>query len=461
MLYWPTPKSLAVPDFVISICSVLNRAGFQAFVVGGGVRDALRGESPKDWDIATDAPPTAVEELFAKTIPTGKRFGTITVRESGHLVEVTTFRQDADYSDGRRPDRVTYSQDIHEDLRRRDFTVNAIAYEPLEERFVDPHQGIRDIRRRLLRTVGEPEERFREDALRMLRMLRLAAVLEFKIHRLAKRAIHPDWIAPVSRERVREELSLLVTAKNLAPSLTLMHESGLLAEILPELAACAGVNQGSRHKWDVFFHSVRAAEIIKPELHLRLAALLHDVAKPKTRTEEERQVHFYGHDQQGEAMVKEVLSRLRYSNQLIQKTALLVRHHMFQIQPDSSPKAIRRFIRKVGKENIYDVLELRRADVLAMRVQPRQAHHYFELLYQRVAETLAEDHVFSMEDLAIDGYDIMESLQLKPGPYIGAILNYLFDHVTEDPSDNRREVLLPMAREYHAKHSGSDSSAGK
>ncbi len=458
MIFKRLPKSLPVPGFVTSICQTLRSSGYQAYVVGGGVRDALRGETPKDWDIATDAEPSAVEKLFPETIPTGKRFGTITVRESNHLIEVTTFRQDADYSDGRRPDSVRYSNDIHEDLRRRDFTINAIAYDPLEQNFVDPHQGLRDIHRRLLRTVGDPTERFREDALRMLRMLRLAAVLRFKIHRTARSAIHSDWIASVSLERIRDELSLLLPAKNLAPSLTLMHESGLLRAILPELADCVGVNQGNRHKWDVFFHSVRATEIIKPELHLRLAALLHDMAKPKTRTVQNGDIHFYGHDELGETMVTNVLSRLRFSNRLIQKTALLVRHHMFQIQPDSSPKAIRRFIAKVGRDSIYDVLELRRADALAMRIQPRQTHHYFQLLYQRVAEVLAEDHVFTVQDLAVNGYDLMEFLQIPPGPYLGDILDFLFDHVMEDPNDNRRKVLLQIARDYHAAHESSESS---
>lgn len=437
-----------VPESVLTICRTLHDHGFQAYVVGGAVRDALLGKSPTDWDVTTDARPNQVEAIFPKTIPTGKQYGTITVVLNGQSVEVTTMRRDAHYSDGRRPDYVEFASDLSADLSRRDFTVNAIAYDPLTEVFYDPYKGIKDLRRKVLRTVGDPYQRFSEDALRMLRLIRFSAALDFRPDKKAIKGIQPSLIVNVANERIREELSKLLLADSIAKPLELFYTSGLLEKIIPELAATAGINQGSNHVWDVLGHSIMACQAVKSKLHLRWGALLHDIAKPKTFSQDEDGIHFYGHDHLGAEMAEEILRRLTYSNKIQAQVSLLIMHHMYQIHPHSSDKAFRRLIHRVGVENIYDLLELRKADVLAMKQNPRQVLTYYQLMRARVEGIIAADHAFNLKDLAVTGSDLIKELNLTPGPIIGKILDYLLDQVLDQPELNTKTDLLTLANRY-------------
>ncbi len=446
------PKPLALSPGAEAICQGLWDHGYQAYIVGGAVRDGLRGLIPEDWDITTDATPEQVETVFPRTYPTGKEFGTISVGIGDELLEVTTMRQDGAYSDQRRPDLVIYTKDIKEDLRRRDFTINAIAFEPKTGQYLDPFGGLKDVRRKRLRTVGPAVHRFYEDPLRMLRLLRFMAVLEFKPVKEALDAVKPEEIRTVSRERIRDELTKLLLAPKPTVALETMYQLGVMAEILPEVAVCAGVRQGSLHHWDVLGHSIRTAEAIKPELHLRLAALFHDVGKPLTFAEGSDHPHFYEHDAIGADLTRSRLLELRFSRRIADRVAHLVRWHMFPVHPQSTDRALRRFASKVGRKAVFELLELRRADIMASRFQPRQALDYGQRLGRRLDEVLAPDTALTAEHLAVNGDDIIEKLQIQPGPIVGEILDYLLQQVLEDPQKNIRSTLLDLAHHYFVKH---------
>ncbi|NLK09285.1 MAG: CCA tRNA nucleotidyltransferase [Firmicutes bacterium] len=441
-----------IPVDVMEICEVLSNRGYQAYLVGGGVRDSLLGQTPGDWDIATDARPEDVAALFCKTVPTGIRYGTVTVIAKQLPVEVTTFRSESHYLDGRRPERVSFSKTIEEDLMRRDFTINAIAYEPLHGQFVDPFEGRKDLRRKLVRAVGEPEERFREDALRMLRFFRFLAVLGFRPHRRTLKAIQPGLIGNVSPERVQTELSKLLTAPAPGRILILMKQTGLLEEILPELVEGLGVTQGTFHRYDVFTHSIKALDYSLPRLDLRWAALLHDIAKPLTRSEDADGIHFYRHEVEGEKLAEGILTRLRYSKKLVDKVALLVRWHMFSVHAASTDKALRRFIRKVGKDNALDLVEVRRADILALGKQVEHSGwQNWQTLKERVAGILCADAALNVTDLKINGMEVMGVLGISPGPKVGQALEWLLDQVVEEPGLNDSEKLKSLLHSFSKK----------
>lgn len=440
--------SIIIPEPVQIICAKLNQHGYQSYVVGGAVRDALLRKPPTDWDVATDAHPENVQQLFSKTIPTGAKYGTVTVVIDDALIEVTTMRRDANYSDARRPDYVIYTDNINEDLARRDFTVNAIAYNPSTQQFIDPFGGMKDLYRRILRTVGDPQARFREDALRMLRLIRFIAVLDFQPDRQTVAGIQPELITYVAEERIKDELSKLLVASSIAKSLELMYTSGLMTQILPELARTAGVKQGAYHYWDVLGHSIMTAQAIQPQLHLRLAALLHDIGKPLTFSEDENGIHFYGHELIGAEIAQNILQRLTFSKQLQNQVSLLIKYHMYQVHPHSTDKAIRRLIHAVGKENIFDLIELRKADILGMRHNPRQVWEYYQNMISRIDALLKAADVFTLSDLALTGHDLIRELGLQPSPTIGTVLNYLLELVLDNPELNTKPQLLALAQEY-------------
>ena len=419
-------------------CQTLANGGFHAYIIGGAVRDSILGMVPLDWDITTNALPVQMEKLFEKTIPTGKEFGTITVMIDNEPIEITTMRQDGRYSDGRRPDDVVFTDNILLDLGRRDLTVNAIAYDPFTDSFIDPYRGISHIKRRRLVTVGSPLERFQEDPLRMLRLIRFQAVLGFRVDKNAVQAIQPALMSKISAERIQQEMSKLLLGHGLAPALELFYRSGLMEEVLPELAVCAGVQKGGRHRFDVLGHSIMAAHFIRPQLHLRWAALLHDIGKPVQTGRDHAQV--------GAELTEKILRRLRYSNQLISQVKTLVANHMYEVHPHSSERAIRRFIAKFGPQTALDLVELRRADAAGMYGDPRQIIHYVQTMKGRVEEILETDAALSLRDLDIDGTQLMNELHLKPGPLIGQILDHLLQLVLEDPTLNNRQLLLQEAR---------------
>lgn len=436
-----------IPFWVIQAANILMEHGKAVYLVGGAVRDLLWGEIPSDWDLATDALPEEVEGIFPKTLPTGKRFGTITVEAAGHQLQITTLREDLGYSDGRRPDQVSFGSDIVSDLARRDFTINAVAYDFNRRLLIDPFGGRKDCRRRIIRSVGDPALRFREDGLRIFRFYRLLAAHDLKPERKTEKAIDPELAKFISYERIRDEFSKLLLGKAVRKGLNGLVKSGLMTKIIPEFSP-PDRTQSELYSY-LREHSFAAVAAIRPSLHLRLAALLHDIAKPVSMTVTDNGVHFYGHDQKGAELSGEILKRLRYPGRLIAKVSLLIRWHMFFYQSNISDAAVRRLIAKVGGENIPDLLELRRADIIATgRITP-ETMEYWKELSERISAFLQPGaEMKKAYQLAVNGHDLIKRLGLNPGPLIGEIIAYLSEQILEKPELNREELLLNLAQKY-------------
>ena len=433
--------------------------GHAAYVVGGSVRDALLGRPADDWDLATDARPDRLLAVFPGAVYENQ-FGTVAVRQGDAVHEVTTFRTDHDYADFRRPHRVEFGDDLELDLARRDFTVNAIAWgapAPSGDSagatalataptptpgIVDPFGGVADVEARALRAVGDPPARFREDALRMVRAVRLAAVLDFSIEPATLDAIRANaaLAAHVSGERIAAELGKLLAAERPSAGLRLMAETGLLAIVLPELDAQRGVPQNKIEGEDLFDHTLRtvdAAPAGRPVV--RLAALFHDLGKPATLDDGP----FRGHEAVGAALAEELLDRLHMPRSAVSRVVHLVRNHMFTYEPDWGDAGVRRFIQRVGVDAIDDVFTLREADNAGSGV-PVDAHHLAHLR-ARVDAELAASVVLDLSRLAIDGDDLMTELGLPAGPRLGRILDQLLERVIADPRLNDRATLLLLA----------------
>jgi tRNA nucleotidyltransferase (CCA-adding enzyme) len=443
---------ISIPASLEELARVFRQHGRQCYLVGGAIRDMLLGRPSTDYDIATDALPPEVQGMFQRVIPTGLKHGTVTVLFRGLRFEVTTFRIDREYLDGRRPDSVVFTPSIEEDLRRRDFTVNAIAYDLSSRRLLDPHGGRADLHRRIIRAIGDPLERFREDGLRPVRACRFAAQFGFSVDPATFAAIPAclDTVRKVSSERIREELVRLLSAPQPSQGFRLMADCGLLELLLPELYAGAGVEQRSMHCFDVLEHSLRSCDAAEPEnLPVRLAALLHDIGKPGTLARQENgDLSFHGHEQLSAELACALLERLRFPNQLIHKTRHLVLHHMFNYTEEWSDAAVRRFIARVGEEHLPDLLALRRADQVGTcgDSSPSPALAAFG---RRLEKVLAAGRALTLRDLAVDGRDLMESLGLPPGPGIGVLLGQLLESVLEDPGLNTRETLLGIAGRFY------------
>jgi putative nucleotidyltransferase with HDIG domain len=439
---------LSIPATLEELARVFLRHGHQCYLVGGAIRDMLLDRRSTDYDIATNALPQQVQAMFKRVIPTGIKHGTVTVLFRGVRFEVTTFRIDQEYLDGRRPDSVVFTPSIEEDLRRRDFTVNAIACDLSTRRLLDPHDGRGDLHRRLIRAIGDPLERFREDGLRPVRACRFAAQFHFEVEPVTFAAIPEclDTVRKVSCERIREELLRLLAAPQPSLGFHLMASCGLLALLLPELAAGAGVQQRALHCFDVLEHSLRSCDAAAPEnLPVRLAALLHDIGKPgASRLEEDGTRSFHGHEKLSAELAVGLLTRLRFSNQLIHKTRHLVLHHMFNYTGQWSDAAVRRFIARVGEEHIPDLLALRRADQVGTCGDSSPCAE-LAAFSRRLEDVLAAARALTLKDLAVDGRDVMDALRLPPGPHIGVLLGELLECVLEDPELNRKESLLAIA----------------
>lgn len=441
-----------IPQWLMECAHTLLSHGFQAYLVGGAVRDLLLGLTPQDWDLTTDALPETVETLFSESYPSGKNFGTITVAHQGHHVEITTMRQDIGYSDGRRPDHILFTHDILTDLSRRDFTINAMAYDFRSQLLIDPYNGRKDLYHRRLQTVGEPKERFKEDGLRMFRFFRFLATMDLRPDPKALKAIHPDFAQWLSAERIRDELSRLLVGTNVRSALDLLEQSGLLTQVIPELKV-RQFNQSSLYP-SLWHHLLETTAAIQPRLELRWAALLHDVAKPLTFQHDETGVHHYHHDRLGAELSQKILSRLRYSKAFIQSVSHLIQWHMFQLPSNATDAAIRRLIHSVGPQFIPDLLELRRADIVATGRITRQTWHIWNELSERITLLAAEAQSPHTQKLAVNGQDLIEQFQLKPGPLIGKLLAYLTDIVIENPESNEKTQLLHFAKDYLQKNQG-------
>ena len=446
---------LTVPADVEKVVARLLDAGHDAYVVGGSVRDALRGVDPHDWDVTTDATPDQIQKVFRSSLY-NNRFGTVVVRMGEHEIEVTTYRVETEYSDHRRPDAVAFTTSLHEDLARRDFTMNAMAWRPprggTPGELVDPFGGRSDLDARILRAVGDPDERFREDALRMLRAVRFATLLDLRIEARTAEAIQRNaaLTAGLSGERIQQEIVKMLGAARPSVALQMLSDTGVLAVICPELEDCKRTPQEKAAAENVFEHSLATVDATPPgDLVLRLAGLLHDIGKPETFADG----HFHQHEFVGEAKARAILRRWRFDKDTVAEVSHLIRHHMFWYQTDWTGSAVRRFIRKVGLENIPALFALRRADNIGSGARsPRM--YALDALWQRVQEEIHAANAFSLRDLKIDGNDLKTELGMAPGPAMGRVLNALFERVLDEPALNTRERLLELAREEIAKLGG-------
>lgn len=434
--------SIIVPPQARTACEMLKEKGFQAYLVGGAIRDSLLGLAPTDWDITTDAKPEEVEELFEKSLPTGKQFGTITIFIDKKPLEITTMRSDGPYSDGRRPDHITFTNRLELDLARRDFTINAIAYDPFQDQIIDPFLGTRHIRKRLLVAVGDPGERFEEDPLRMLRLIRFQSALGFRIKKKTRKTLPglARLISKVSPERILVELNKMLLGRELRSALETFYQSGLMEEIIPELAVGYGLSPGERHPFDLLGHGIASAHFSYPDLTLRWAALLHDVGKAETLNRD--------HEKISALWAQKILLRLRATNELIQRVTKLIANHMFAVHPHSSEGEIRKFLGVVSPETAFDLLKLRQADMAGMNADPRQILAFGQAMEARFNEILTVDNALTLKDLKLDGRYLMHHLQLEPGPLVGEILHHLLEQVWAKPFLNQPELLLNLARNY-------------
>ncbi len=519
---------LTVPIDVLHLLHHLKEHGFQAYIVGGSVRDLLMGnEKPNDWDFTTNAKPEEIQKLFPESFYENE-FGTVAitrkhiaeqfglpqltqanmmkreseVRDQGlgartidlesatkihtslsepsletdafqdesdvdDLFEITTFRSDGIYTDHRRPEEVTWGKTLEEDLARRDFTINAMAIEinsnvqipnakdsstfaetfnlePSAYTLIDPYNGVQDLEDKIIRTVGDPHVRFQEDALRMIRAIRLSTQLLFEIESQTLEAIsqHASTLVHISAERIRDEFLKMLASDSPVEAILQLEKVNLLQILLPELLEAKNIEQGGHHTTNVWEHSLASLENCpSPDPIVRFATLIHDIAKPRTQGRNGNTITFYNHEIVGARIAKDIAYRFKLSKKDINRMYILVRYHMFYYQPENTDASIRRFMRKVGLENINDIIDLRIGDRLGSGA--RETSWRLEEMKKRMQEQLNQP--FDVNDLAIDGNDLMKEFNLKPGPQIGKILHTLFEEVLEKPELNTREILLEKA----------------
>lgn len=437
---------LVIPQDVKKMIATMQKAGFECYAVGGSVRDLLMGKDTKTWDFTTNATPEQIISLFPDSFY-DNNFGTVGVKikdKSGEIediFEITPFRKEGVYSDSRHPDKIEWAKTVEEDLARRDLTINAIAIS-IGNKIIDPFGGYKDIKNKIVRAVGVPEDRFKEDALRLMRAIRIATQLAFQIEEHTWKAIatNCELITKISPERIRDELIKILSSEYPADGIKLLYNAGLLDFILPEITQGVGVTQkGTHHLDDVFDHSLNALRFCKnPNWAVRLATLLHDVGKPVTYRDQKGKSTFYNHDTVGAHLAKDIANRLHLSKVDRDKVFTLVRYHMFSVSEFLTDSAVRRFIRRVGPENTQDMLDLRTADRLGSGTPETSWRH--EEFKQRIIEV--QKHTPSVNDLKVDGNDVMKVLTIPPGPRVGVILSKLFEEIMEDPQKNEREYLL-------------------
>jgi len=454
-----------IPNPVREILEKLQENNFEAYVVGGCVRDLLMDREPKDWDVTTNAKPEEIMEVFPDSFYENKFFtvGIKTGDENIPIVEATTFRIEQKYSDKRHPDEVKFAETLAEDLGRRDFTINALAIGAKSQpclpagrkskvksdfEIIDLFQGQKDLKNKTIRAVGNPDERFDEDALRMMRAIRFASELNFSIENKTLEAIkgNAKSLGYVAEERIKDELRKIILSDNPSEGIELLHKTGLLNYIIPELEKGYGVKQNRHHIYTIYKHNLLSLKFCpSAKLEVRLAALLHDIAKPQTKRGEGENATFYNHDHVGKKVAEKILKRLRFSNDVVDKTILLIDNHMFYYNPDEvGESSVRRLIKKVGLDNIKDLIDLRISDRLGSGVPKAKPYKLRHLEY--IIDKVSSDAV-SVKMLKINGNDLMKVLKIKPGPKIGAILDVLLSEVIEDAEKNNKKYLSQRALE--------------
>jgi tRNA nucleotidyltransferase/poly(A) polymerase len=438
---------LKLPEKVITVMKKFADVEAEIYVVGGAVRDLILGREVIDWDFATNLTPEEMKKIYPKNSFCENNFGTFSiVLKNGEIFEVTTYRTERGYSDNRHPDVVAWGKTLNEDLQRRDFTINAMAMD-INGQITDKYQGQKDLTNRLVRAVGNPDERFKEDALRMLRAIRIAAQLGFTIEEITFESIQKNapLINNVAGERIREELFIILENKKAADGIKILKNSGLLAQIMPEIMESIEVKQKGHHIYDVWTHlleTLNNCDSLNPVT--KLAALLHDVAKPMVMTGEGEERTFYNHEILGSRIAVKIGKRLKLSNKELDQLFRLVRWHMFTAEDTQTDKAVRRFIRNVTPEYLNEMIALRRADRVGSGA--KETSWRWELFKKRVIEV--QKQPFAIKDLKVNGNDVMKILKVKPSRKVGEVLEAIFAEVEEDPKLNEREVLLEKIKKF-------------
>ncbi len=454
----------AVPKTIKKIATKLKEHGFECYLVGGAIRDYCLGKTPHEFDLATNAHPENVVSIFKYTVPTGIKHGTILVLLDGMQVEVTTFRADGEYLDGRRPESVSYSDTIEEDVSRRDFTINAMALNLTDYSFVDLFGGINDLENKVIKTVGEATQRFREDGLRIMRAIRFASRFNFEIENQTYEAMKScvDMLNHISNERIHDEFNGILLSDNPFFGVEMLRKIGALELIIPELLKGYGVEQNKYHKYDIYYHNLHSLKAVEKyidsegnydeemTLIIKLAALFHDIAKPvvKKQVEKKEADVYYNHEVVGAAIAKKIMRRLKYSNDEINFVALLIRHHMFYYEEDWTDGAVRRFMRSVGLENVAPLLKLREADRMGSGKKQNRTNSAMARLLERIDKIIDEENAITVKDLKINGDILIAEFGLKQGRMIGDVLNYLLEMILDEPGLNEYEILFEKAKEY-------------
>jgi len=438
---------ITLPKGVGYIIKELNKNGHEAYVVGGCIRDILIGLEPKDYDITTSADPDEVIRIFKKTIPTGIKHGTVGVVTTDGIYDVTTYRSEGEYINSRYPANVIFIDDLVEDLRRRDITINAIAYNT-EKGIIDPFDGTADIRGKIIRAVGNPILRFKEDALRILRAIRLATTLNFNIEEKTLFGIVEtmDGLQFISVERIREELNTILLSEKPSRGISMLFQLGIIKYVIPEIMTMAVFSQFNKHHdKDVLGHTLDVVDHVPAKLHMRLAALFHDCGKPGTFTVDRNGIgHFYGHERRSSEIAEAILERLKYDKKTTKKVLTLISNHMVSTDMKNELK-LKKLIQKLGKENINDLFELKTADFISKPESGNTKLFEISALRDRMIDIIDRKDPLNIRDLSVNGQDIM-NLGIKEGRVVGNILNDLLEKVLKDPRLNEKETLLTIAR---------------
>lgn len=447
-----------IPHQIKKAAEILLKNNFEAYLVGGSIRDFIMGIKPKEFDMATNATPEDMMSIFNHTVPTGIKHGTMLVIIGGMNIEITTFRSDGKYTDGRHPDTIEYAKTIEEDLGRRDFTMNAMALNMKDNTLIDLFDGVKDIEKKIVRAVGVAYDRFQEDGLRIMRAVRFASRLGFEIEKNTYKGItdSKNMLQNIANERIREEFNGIIISDNAFDGVEMLRKTGILEIIIPELLTGYGVEQNKYHKYDVYHHNLKTLAAVEKEedehttLLIKLAALFHDIAKPvvKKNVEKQDEAVYYNHEIVGAAITRRIMNRLKYAKNDVAFVTLLIKCHMFYYQDEWTDGAVRRFMQSVGVENIHSLLKLREADRIGGGKRNTRESDAIPKLLARIDKIIEKENAITVKDLKINGSDLIKEFNLKEGVIIGRILNHLLEIILDEPEKNEYETLLSLAKEY-------------